>query len=319
MKVDIMVTHGSTLYYPPVQEGVTVDWERKGTPGKLTFNIARDEQMKLAEGDSVRMQVDGKDFFFGYVFTKKHSKGDTVAVTVFDQLRYFKNKDTYVYSNKTADGLVRMIASDFLLQTGQLDGTGWVIKHRIEDNVTLFDIVGNALDDTLMNTKKMFVLRDECGRLTLRDVESLKLPLLIDGSTVEDFDYTSSIDSNTYNQVKVVHEDTERGERGVYIAKDSANIQKWGVLQLTDTVETAATGKQKADTLLALYNRVSRTLSLQNVLGDTRVREGASLVCMLDLGDVVLQNYMLVEGAKHKFTQNQHLMDLRLRGGVITG
>lgn len=319
MKADIMVAHGTIMYYPPVLEGITVDWERKGSPGKLSFEIARDEQMKIREGDGVRLQIDGKDFFFGFVFTKKYNKGDKVAVTVYDQLRYFKNKDTYVYTNKTASDVIRMVATDFQLRTGLITETGYIIKSRVEQDTTLFDIAQNALDETLRNNKKLYVLYDDCGALTLQDIEAMRLPLLLDGDTVGDFDYQSTIDNETYNQIKVVYEDSDNGARKVYVAKDSANINKWGVLQLTDKVETAATGAQKANALLGLYDMERRTLSVKDVLGDTRVRAGFSIVVKLDLGDVSVQNYMMVENAKHTFTNNQHLMDLKLRGGIITG
>jgi len=319
VKVDILVEHGATLYYPPITEGINVEWQRRGRPGKLTFNIARDEHMQIEEGDAVRMQVNGQDFFFGFVFTKRYTSGDTVAVTVYDQLRYLKNKETYVYENKTADSVVSMIAADFRLNAGALTSTGWTIPHRVEDNSTLFDIIQNALDETIKNTSRMFVLYDDCGRLMLRDVETMKLPLLLDGSTVSDFDYKSSIDRDVFNQVKVVHEDTESGARGIYMAKNSANIQKWGILQLLSSVETAATGPKKASALLTLHNRKQRTLTVRNALGDARVRAGNSIVCMLELGDITIQNYMLVDGVRHTFTQNQHLMELRLRGGLISG
>jgi hypothetical protein len=325
VKIDIMIQRGSNYLYPPVCEEITVDWERKGSPGKLSFKVTRETDgtfCAIEEGDAVVMQVDGKNFFFGFVFTKKFSKADTVAVTVYDQLRYLKNSDTYVYSKKTAADVVRMIALDFQLQLGVIEPTFWTIPQKVEDDTALFDIIQNALDETIMNTKKMYVLYDNFGKLCLQDVETMRLPLLLDGTTIEDFDYTSSIDSQTYNQVKVVHEDTEKegGERKVYMVKDSSNIQQWGVLQLTDKVETAATGKQKAEALLQLYNRKTRTLSAKGVLGDgTLIRAGNSIVCHLDLGDTTVQNFMLVESVKHTFTQNQHSIDMKLRGGVITG
>ena len=37
MKVDLVITHGSTLYYPIVEEGINLEWDRKGAPGKLKW------------------------------------------------------------------------------------------------------------------------------------------------------------------------------------------------------------------------------------------------------------------------------------------
>lgn len=40
-----------------------------------------------------------------------------------------------------------------------------------------------------------------------------------------------------------------------------------------------------------------------------------SIVVKLNLGDVSLQNFMLVEKVKHNFKNELHTMDLTLRGG----
>jgi hypothetical protein len=74
-------------------------------------------------------------------------------------------------------------------------------------------------------------------------------------------------------------------------------------------------GKAKADALLSLYNKKTRNLSIKNAFGDSRVRAGSMIPVMLDLGDVKVQNLMLVEKCKHEFKESQHLMTLTLRGG----
>ena len=39
----------------------------------------------------------------------------------------------------------------------------------------------------------------------------------------------------------------------------------------------------------------------------------------LNLGDMKLAKQIIVENVKHKFSNNLHLMDLTVRGDVITG
>ncbi len=73
--------------------------------------------------------------------------------------------------------------------------------------------------------------------------------------------------------------------------------------------------QQKADALLSLYNHKTRNLRLTKVFGDNRVRAGSMLVVNLNLGDVSLQNFMLVETCKHTYKENEHWMDITLRGG----
>ena len=139
--------------------------------------------------------------------------------------------------------------------------------------------------------------------------------LMLDEETGENFEYTSSIDSETYNQVKLTYDNDKTGKREVYIAKDSKHINEWGVLQYFDTLSQNENGKAKADALLELYNNKRRSLTIKNAFGDTRVRAGSMLIVNLDLGDTKLKNFMVVEKVKHSFSSDAHFMDLTLRGG----
>lgn len=315
MFVELLIQNGSKVYVPVVEEGITWSTERAGTPGQLTFKVVKDEILNFTEGNAVRMRVDNKNIFYGFVFSKKRDKNGLITVTAYDQLRYLKNKDTYVYTNKTAGEFIKMIASDFGMRTGTLENTGYKIASRVEDNVSLFDMIQNALDLTLQNKKEMYVMYDDFGKITLKSLYSMRLNLLIDEETGENYSYTSSIDSDTYNRIKLVYENEEAGKRDVYIAQDSKNINEWGVLQYFDTLKEGENGKAKADALLQLYNKKTRNLSIQNALGDTRVRAGSMVIVQLNLGDVKLNNLMLVEKCKHNFNNDEHFMDLTLRGG----
>ena len=266
------------------------------------------------------MRVDGKNVFFGFVFSKKRDKDQIISVTAYDQLRYLNNKDTYVYENKTASQLIKMLAADFSLNLGTIEDTGFVIASRVEDNTSLFDMIENALDLTLQNSKEMFVLYDDFGKLTLKNISSMYVGepgayLMIDEETGEDFEYTSSIDSDTYNKVKLTYDNDETGKREVYISQDSSNINKWGVLQFYDTLSKGENGAAKADALLSLYNKKTRNLTIKKALGDVRVRAGSMVVINLALGDVNLKNFMLVEKVTHTFKLDEHFMELTVRGG----
>jgi hypothetical protein len=215
----------------------------------------------------------------------------------------------------TAAELIKDLASKYHLEVGEIEDTEYVIAMRVEDNQTLFDIIQTALDLTLENKKKLYVLYDDFGKLTLKNIENMKLDLLVDTDTAENFNYESSIDVNTYNQVKLFHDNEKTGKREKYQVLDSANIARWGVLQFCDSINEKTNGKVKADALLSLYNRKTRNLSVKNAFGDIRVRAGTSVSVQLDLGDIKVNNYMLVEQVKHTFKNKEHLMDLRLRGG----
>ena len=313
--INLYIQNGNKVYEPVVEGEITLTTQRFGSPGTLTFNVVKDNNIAFSEGNQVMLKVDNVNVFFGFVFIKKRDKEQIIKVTAYDQLRYLKNKDTYVYTNKTANQFVSLIAKDFDLNTGALENTGYRIPSRVEDNTSLFDMIQNALDLTLQNTGRMYVLYDDFGKLMLRSIANMRLNLLIDEETAENFDYTSSIDSDTYNRVKLIREDKETGKRDVYIVQDSDNINAWGVLQHFDTLKEGENGKAKANALLSLYNNKTRKLSIKNQLGDVRVRGGSMVVVKLNLGDVSLQNLMLVESCKHVFKNGEHFMDLDLRGG----
>lgn len=319
MTYELLIQHNGVIMLPPVVESVSIEWERQGQPGKLTAEVVKTPGLSFQEGDPCRFSVDGTPLFYGFVFEKsrKGSTDEIIQITVYDQLYYLKNKDTYVYSGKTATAVLRMIAEDFQLNVGSLEDTGYVIGSRVEDNHTLFDIIQNALDETLKATSQMYVLYDDVGKLTLKNIGSMKLGLLIDEETAGDFDYKSSIASQTYDKVKLCYENQDTGQREIFVAQDSANINQWGVLQYYEKLDSTTNAKAMADALLGLYNTKTRTLKLKDVLGDCRVRAGTLLVVMLGLGDINLSNYLMVEQVKHSFSNEQHLMDLNMRGGTV--
>lgn len=304
---------------PPVVESVSIEWERQGQSGKLTADIVKTPGLSFQEGDPCRFSVDGTPIFYGFVFEKarKGSMDQVITITVYDQLYYLKNKDTYVYSNKTAAAVIRMIAEDFQLNVGALADTGYTIASRVEDNKTLFDIIQTALDETLKATSQMYVLYDDVGKLTLKNIGDMKLGLLVDNETAGDFDYKTSIASQTYDKVKLSYENKDTGKREIFIAQDGSSINQWGVLQYYEKIDSTANAKAMADALLSLYNTKTRTLKLKDVLGDVRVRAGTMLVVMLGLGDMNLSSYLMVEQVKHTFSNEQHVMDLNMRGGTF--
>lgn len=308
-------------FWPAVMDGVVWETHWKGQPGKLTFKVVKEGKLDFHEGDVVQANYGGVNFFYGYVFTKKRGKDGTIDVTAYDQIRYLKNKDTYNFVNLTAGEEIRRIAEDFHLQVGELIDTGYTIPKFRGANKTLMDIIQTLLDMTTQNTGRLYVLYDDFGKLSLRDVEDMKLDLLIDAETAEDYMYESTIDKDTYNRIKLYYDNEETGKRDVWMAVNSADIARWGVLQLTESVnpQKAMNFGQMADTKLKLYDRVKRTLTIKNAFGDLRVRGGAMLYVQLNLGDIVLTKPIIVENVKHTLTQGHHTMDLTVKGDVITG
>ena len=319
----VIITHrisdGYELQTPIVEDGVKWETDRQGSPGKLTFKIYKDKNGNLSfqEGDGVILKYhDYNDswvtVFSGYIFTKKRSKDGWIEVTAYDQLRYLKNKATYVYTNKKASDIIKMIANDYKLPIGTVVDSSYVIGSRVEDDQSLFDIIQNALDLTLISSNKMYVLFADNGKIQLRDANNMKLNLAIDNSVAEDFDYTSTIDDETYNEIELYYDNDKTNKREYYHAIDSTNVGNWGRLRYTESVQNPTNAKDRAKKMLQLYNRKTRKLKVNGAFGDYHCRAGSSVIVQLELGDVNVANYMLVEKATHTFKKDEYRMDLTL-------
>lgn len=319
MEVHLYIQNGQTVYEPVAEGSITWETTRKGQPGKCAFTLIPDDVLKLEEGNAIRLDVNGTPVFFGFIFERNWNKDGKMKVTAYDQLRYLKNKDSYNYENKTAGEVLQMIAGDYNLQVGTLEDTGYRIESRNMKDKTLLDIILDALDITMIYAGKMFVLYDDNGKLTLKNIENMKLDVVLNGSTAQDYDYKIGIDSNTYNQIKLYRENEETKKRDVFMTKHTENINKWGILQMDESLDDGVDGQAVAERYLALYNRPTNSLSVKDAFGDIRVRAGCLIPVFLDIRDLNLKNYLLIESVSHKIDAGVHTMDLTLRGAGISG
>ena len=312
-EMKLTIQHNKVLYEPPVEEGIKIEWERTGTPGKLTFKAIRVPEVEFTEGDPVCFYYDNKNVFMGYIFKKKCDREHIVEYTCYDQIRYLKNKYTYVFQNKSADQIIRALCLDLNLHTGTMDATDYIIPAVAEENIALIDIALDVLEETLANTGQMYVLYDDFGRITLRNAANMVSSTLICETTAENFDYTSSIDDETYNSVVLYYKkDDEKIQ--IYTAESPTTINQWGTLRYFEEVKNPTIGQSKANSLLKLYNKKTRELKITGAFGDVTVRGGTLIPVQLNLGDVKANNYMLVEKVTHKFDKDHYTMDLTLEG-----
>lgn len=314
---EILIQENDEKIHLPVIEGdITLEYERKGSPGVLTFNVVNDEKISFFEGNPVSMRVDGTKVFYGYVFKKKRNKDDIITVTCYDQLRYLKNKDTRIYENTKYSELLKTIADEYGLQTGTIEDTEYVIPKRDEEG-TLFDMLCNASEDTVLNTGKLFVLYDDCGSLCLKNIESLLVPILIDNETAEDFDYTSSIDDNTYNRIVFALDNSETGERELYIAQDEATQAEWGILQYYEKGESSTTTSYSSSSSTSTGTSGSKTTS-QTGIDLIKEFEGCRLTAYRDSAGVLTIGYGHTTGVTSGMTISQAQAEAYLKSDLQT-
>ena len=315
-KMRLTIQHNGVLLEPPVESGVKIEWERTGYPGKMEFTVIKVDSgwVEFVEGDPVCFYYDGTPIYAGYIFTKKRTREQKIDVTCYDQLRYFKNKYTYLFENKTATQIIQSLADDFKLTTGSMDNTGYVIPQVLHENKSAFDIALDAIEETLTNTGAMFVLYDDCGKLCLKNSANMVSNNLIFEDSAENLDYSSSIDDETYNSVVLYYKDDDNKIQ-VYSASNQSNMQSWGTLRYFEEVKNKTIAQNKANELLKLYNKKTRELKITGAFGVVGVRAGTLIPVRLNLGDVKVNNFMLVEKVTHNFDAGHHTMDLTLEGG----
>ncbi|MCO1603660.1 XkdQ/YqbQ family protein [Desulfosporosinus nitroreducens] len=300
-----------------------VSWKtsRIGKAGSLDFTLIKnapgqDKTFKYSNGDIVSVQraEDGADIFYGYIFSIDGGRDEEVKIACYDQIRYLMANDTYVMTNVTASEVVQKIAADFNLKLGQIDDTGYRIPVMSEDNQKLLDIICKALDLTLINSGKNYVFFDNFGSLSVRNVEDFLLDFFIgDSSLMTDYTHKTSIDSDTYNKIKLYHDNKDSGKREVYITQDSANMAKWGILQLYQSVNenlNEAQINEMLEMLSKLRNKESRTLKVE-AIGDLRVRAGSYV--RIQIQEYGINQPFLVDECTHSFDGADHKMSLELK------
>jgi hypothetical protein len=315
--LEILVDKKNGTVWDISEVAFDVSWttSRVGRPASVDFSLLRNSMdLTIDNGDIVRIRKNDVNVFYGYTFSVKENQIGEVRIKAYDQIRYLLNKDTYVFKNISTGDVIRRIAADFKLAVGRVDDTGYKIPSMIEDGQTLLDIIEKANTLTAAITGQLYVFFDDFGELTLRRVNDFQSGFYIgDGSLMTGFDYGREIDSDTYNRIKLYRDSKETGKREVYLAEDTANIARWGVLQLYESVDEEMNPAQINEMLMQyakLKNREQKSLKV-DAIGDMRVRAGMMISIIVE--SIGQNQPMLVDEVKHRFNGTDHTMTLALK------
>ena len=293
----------------------TASWttNRTGSPGTFKFTLNKCADIAFLEGDVVRFSVDGQLQFYGWVFTKVKNRWDEIEVTCYDRLRYLKANASYAFYDYKVGDMIAQIAADFQLDVGAVADTGYAIPSFIKEDESVLDMIGEAVQQTLLNTGDIYVFFDDGNGLALQRPEDMISNVMIgERSLLTDYEYKTDIDEQTYNSVKLARPNEQTGRADVVIAEDSANIGQWGLLQLYQTVDGDVNDAQmlaQAQASLAYYNRRMRTVKV-NSLGVPGLRAGQMVLMKVPgLGDINLDQYVLLEQVTHTWENDVHTME----------
>lgn len=285
---------------------------RTGAPAKLELSLLDAGAIAWSEGAVVAAYLGERGIFYGYVFTIVRTQEKKVSLIAYDQTRYLKNKDTYVFENLRADEVLRRIAGDYQLKLGEVANTGYVLPTLVCDGQGLFDMILQALQQTMQGAGEMFYLWDDFGALRLTRVQlPEQVSVIGEESLATSYRFQSSIDADTFNKIKLICEDKRSGRRDLYIEQDTQSIARWGVLQRFEKASTTLNDAQlraRCKQLLALHNKPAQSLQI-SALSLPELRAGEVIYC--DLPHIGIKQVFLTEYVKHDFLRQS--MQLKVR------
>ena len=316
MKTELLIEEKRTGRIWEVSNCVTTcSWttERTGTPGKFTFTVVANGGLSFVEGDVVRFSVDGQLQFYGWVFTKSKDRYGVVDVTCYDRIRYLKANASYAFYDQTAGDMIRQIAADLQVDVGAVADTGYSIPSFIKEDCSCLDMIGEAVQQTLLNTGDIYVFFDDGNGLALQRPEDMISDVMIgEKSYLLDYTYKTDIDEQTYNSIKLARPNEDTGRADVVVVEDSETIGRWGLLQLYQKVDESLNTAQmqaQGQASLEYYNRRMRTVQV-NALGVPGLRAGQMVLMQVpSLGDINLDQYVLLDKVSHTWENDQHTMD----------
>lgn len=318
MKLELYVQNSNTgkVYdISDISEQIEVSSSLGGEAGKLTCLLQKDPNglLQLANGSRISFIVDGKGFFFGYIFTIGTDADQNYKITAYDQMRYLKNNDVYVTKNQTSSDIFKKICEDKGMKYKIKTPTKYKPEAYVHDNKTLYTIIQRGMNLASLYDKKQYFIRDDFGTLVWSELGEEKTNVQLgDKSLVTSYTYEKSIDKDVYNQVKLYRDNEKTGKRDVWIVKDSNNIKKWGLLQYlekADDNDNSSQVREMAKNYLKKYNAEVETLKLE-ADGIIELVAGRGIKFVLKREGI--DKWMWIKSATHKFTKYSHIMELEV-------
>ena len=318
MKLELYLQNSNTgkMYdISDIAGEVQVSSSITGEAGKLTCILQKDPNnlLQIANGSKVSFKVDGIGIFFGYVFMVGTDADENYKITCYDQMRYLKNSDIMATENMTASDIFAKVCQDYELQYNIKVPTTYIPEPYMHTNKTLYSIIEHGMNEANIHDKKHYFIKDEFGVLTWSELQSEITDIQIgDGSLLLGYKYEKSIDSDTYNRVKVYRENKDAGKVESWTVYDSNNIARWGILQLLQKADdklNEAQSRELAENYLYVKNRETEKLTLQ-ANGVKELTAGKGIKFILERENI--DKWMWIVSATHTFTKYQHTMELEV-------
>lgn len=291
----------------------------KNMPSTLKFKVSTEvvnkNKIKLDEGMEIRFYAEEIGLFKGYIF-QNIRKEEYNEILAYDQLRYLNNKSSFYLKDMKAVDIIKSISAQYKINVGEVDDTGYTIPIMVCDNKTIWNVFSQALKLTEEATNEKYIIFDDFGRLTLKNVKNIAVPLLCtrEDKTMLGYNLKTDIDSNTYNKIRILKKDKKTKLYSVLAEKQGDTVDKWGVLQMDKAVDdkiNSAQALELAQKLLIGKNRKNFELSVED-MGNINVRSGSMIKVKITDNVENIDSSFYVAECIHSFENNEHTMKLDL-------
>lgn len=306
--------------------------------GQFTCKLIHPDCQTLFHlGDRVRVYLDGRCWFCGFIFTSDYKSSTSMSIVAFDFLRYFKSLVIYgkdqLLDDSTKQGLVasdifRKICQDLAIPFGISTNSTIPITPQNYTQKTAFNILDFAITETLINStednRQYFTFFHQSyfeddynkdateqqvyktsGRVEWHLRNALKVDIVINDEMIYDYDFRTTIDQQTHNEVivwkdqktylsasgKTLKKGKKTGTRQKKVASDNESKAKYGYLPYYHRAPddySEGQMQQIADELLKILNRPTHSLSL-NCYGIIGMRAGYLVpVALNDIGGTTI-------------------------------
>ena len=299
---------------------ISIESNEYDSPEQMTCTIYTPEQyspsygvLRFWEGAICYVYLGDEKLFKGVLFKKERSEDvRVISCTFYSYLRYMQYSDYYTLENgKSVADVFNEVCEKAGLEAciNVSNLKEYSLPDNAYDNKSYYDIIKDCIDKHLAFTGQELFIRDDFGVITLNDILDCTTEFMIgDRSFVTGISYTTDIDTNTYNVIKVVRKtDEDNDSRETIEVKDDTTQKWWGSLQKVEEVDDSYTNEQMqtlADELLKYHDTKNRQLQL-NLIGLPFLKAGDLIgLSIEDLGDLPYNSYVKCDSVTHSFSNN---------------
>ncbi|WP_373078148.1 hypothetical protein [Fusobacterium varium] len=293
--------------------GIVLNTSMDTLGASLNFNIARnfnDPNYALAEtlevGDIVILN-NSKELFKGVILeitTNKFNKN----IKCLDFCFYLnKNKVVKQFDEISASTAIKQVLKEIGADIGEISTISTSIT-KIYNSNTIAEIINDILKQANDELGIKYIIEFAEDKFNIVPFRKVNVQFRYKSTSSESL--TESI-LEMKNSIIVTSNEQEEIEI-LAVAKDEANIERYGSLQEVITVspdEDEAKVRNIAKTKLKELNKVFRTASLQG-FGDDEFKAGR--VIELNNQEFFLQGEYLIKNCSHTWVKGEHLVNLEV-------